>query len=139
MTTKILFSLIILFSLPVLTFSQGKKTIKSKQLESKTVHEYFVKEGQKESVIEMIEIFDTEGNVTELKEFNSDGEIKNWKIYKYDEDKNKIEELTFNAKGKVMERIVWIYNDGLVVEKQYYDHKGRLTKRKEYTYEYRLD
>lgn len=139
MKSRILFSILILFFVPVLTFSQGKKTIKSNQLASKTVYEYFIEEGIKDPIIEMIEVYDAEGNVIELKEFNSEGDIKNWQTFKFDEDENKIEETSLNSKGKVLERIEWVYKDGLVVEKKYFDQKDRLVKRKEIKYEYRLD
>ncbi|MFC2089223.1 hypothetical protein ACFLT1_00495 [Bacteroidota bacterium] len=131
----------ILFFIGILTISpvlhgQGKKTIKEQKLERKTVQEYFIAEGQKEPVVELIEVFDKNGNTIELKEYNSEGELKNWYVYVYDENDNKIEEKLFDQKGKVLERTVWIYKDDLVVEKLYYDHKDRLVKRKEYKYEY---
>jgi hypothetical protein len=139
MKMRIFLSISFMFFMPVLIFSQCQKTIRNKQLASKTVYEYFVEEGIKDPVIETIEVFDVEGNVVELKEFNSDGDIKNWQTFKFDVDDNKIEELILDEKGKVLERITWAYKDDLVVEKKYFDKKNRLFKRKEYKYEYRLD
>ena len=70
---------------------------------------------------------------------NKEGEIKSWLKYKYDDAGNKIEETIMNIRGGQEERIVWIFKDGLPVEKEYYDHKDRLVKRKEYKYEYRSE
>ena len=130
---------LILAGIPLLGYSQGRKTIKTLGITSQTVKEYFVEEGIKDPVVESIEKYDTNGNVIELQEFNSEGQIKNWKKFKYDADENKIEETSIDAKGKVEERTAWIYKDGLLREKQYYDSRDRLTKRKEYIYEYRKE
>lgn len=132
-------TLLLLFIFPVLCSAQGKKTIKNLHLKSQTVYEYFIAEGLKDPVIESIEVYDSTGNVIEFKEFSSEGDIKNWQTFKYDENDNKIEETTFDNKGRIEERIEWIYKNELVVEKKYFDHKNRLTKRKEYKYAYRQD
>jgi hypothetical protein len=139
MKTRIILTLLLIFFIPILTFGQGKKTIASKQIASQTVYEYFVSEGLKEPVIETIEVYDSVGNVIEQKEFNSEGDLKNWQKFKFDKNDKKIEESTLNVRGKVLERIVWIYENDLVIEKQYYDQKNRLTKRKEYQYEFRTE
>ncbi len=117
-------------------FAQGKKTIRENKLERKTTLEYFVDEGRKEPVTESIELFDERGNTIELKEYNSEGELKKWHLFTYDENNNKTEEKHLDEKGKQIERTVWVYEGELEVEKLYYDHKDRLVKRKVYKYEY---
>ena len=117
-------------------FAQGKKTIRENKVESKTTLEYFIDEGRKEPVTESIEIFDARGNTIELKEYNSDGELKKWQLSTFDENDNKTEEKLLDEKGKQIERTVWKFQGELMVEKLYYDHKDRLVKRKVYKYEY---
>ena len=137
MKIKLAYILVLLLILPAAGFSQGRKTIKKKQISSQTVYEYFLEEGKKEPVIEQIQVYDTTGNVIELKEFNSEGLIKNWQKYSFDADDNKTEELHLDDRGKQLERTEWIYKNDLLVEKKYYDQKNRLVKRKEYKYKYR--
>ncbi len=135
-------SVLLIFGLLLVSsqaFSQGKNTLKEKKVESSTVYEYFLEEGIKDPVIETIEKYDAEGNLIELKEFNSEGEIKNWQRYKYDTSGNKVEEITLTIRGTQEERVTWIYKNDLLVEKQYFDHRDRMVKRKEYKYEYRAN
>lgn len=119
--------------------AQSKKTIRSNDISSQTVYEYFIGEGLKEPVVETITSYDSVGNVIELKEYNKGGEVKTWERYSYDSNGNKIEEIRLDAKGEQDEREVWIYTEGLLTGKEYYDKRDRLYKRKEYKYEYRVD
>lgn len=128
--------LILIIVIPISCFSQSRKDIKKKQLQSKSVYEYFIEEGIKDPVLETYEVYDTTGNVIELKEVSKEGVVKSWQKFSYDSKRNKIEELTLDQKGKVEEKVVWVYKDGLVVEKRYFDSKDRLVKRKEYKYKY---
>jgi len=122
---------------PALSVAQGSKTLKRNKIESQTVYEYFIEEGLKDPVVEQIERYDADGNLIEQKQFNKEGDIKDWQIFKYDTAGNKTEEITMDMRGNQDERVVWIYDGDLVVEKKYYDHKDRLVKRKEYKYTYR--
>ncbi len=117
-------------------FAQSEKTIRNHNIKSQTVYEYFVAEGIKEPQVEKSELYDRQGNVIELKEYNKDGLLDKWQKYTYDEFNNKVEEISYDAKGKIEERIVWVYKNDLVTEKLYYDQKDRLVKKKEYKYEY---
>ncbi len=129
----------ILLLVPAILFAQSEEIIRSKNIVSQTVYEYFIAEGFKDPVVERIERYDTDGNMIEEKEMNKEGDIREWMKYKYDAAGNKVEETTINVRGGQEERIEWIYKDGLVVEKKYYDHKDRLVKRKEYKYETRSE
>jgi hypothetical protein len=128
-----------LLLLPAFIFAQDEEIIRAKKITSQTVYEYFIEEGMKDPVVERIERYDEAGNMIEEKEMNKEGDIRDWMKYKYDDKGNKVEETKINIRGGQEERIEWIYNDGLVVEKKYYDHKDRLVKRKEYKYEYRSE
>jgi competence protein ComGC len=136
MNKRFAFVLILVTALPFACFSQSRKDIKKMQLQSKSVYEYFIEEGIKDPVLETYEVYDTTGNVIELKELNSEGLVKTWQKFAYDSKRNKIEELTLDQKGKIVEKVVWVYKDDLVVEKKYFDGKDRLVKRKEYKYKY---
>lgn len=124
---------------PVMMHAQNEAIISKNKVASQTVYEYFIEEGLKKPVVERIEKYDKSGNLIEEKEMNKEGEVKKWMKYKFDADRNKVEETILNIRGGQEERIEWIYKDGLVTEKKYYDHKDRLVKRKEYKYEYRSE
>lgn len=129
----------ILLLVPAFLFAQSEEIIRSKNIVSQTVYEYFIEEGLKDPVVERIERYDTDGNMIEEKEMNKEGEVREWMKYTYDTEGNKVEETILNIRGGQEERIEWIYKDGLVVEKKYYDHKDRLVKRKEYKYKTRSE
>lgn len=124
---------------PAFVHGQSEAIISKQNIASQTVYEYFIEEGLKDPVVERIEKYDKNGYMIEEKEMNKEGEVKVWMKYKYDADGNKVEETILNIRGGQEERTEWIYKDGLVVEKKYYDHKDRLVKRKEYKYEYRSE
>lgn len=124
-----------LISAPLM--GQSAKTIREKKIVSRTVYEYFLEEGMDEPVIESIEKFDAEGNLLEIKEFNSKGDLKLWEKYSYDEDGNLVETQFFNTRGKLESKEINVYSEGLRVEKLYYNNKDKLVKRKVYEYEFR--
>lgn len=124
-----------LISAPLM--GQSAKTIREKKIVSLTVNEYFLEEGMDEPVIESIEHYDAEGNLLEIKEFNSEGDIKLWEKYSYDEEGNLVETQFFNTRGKLESKEINVYSDGLRVEKLYYNNKDKLVKRKVYEYEFR--
>lgn len=137
MKTRIIIAGIILASLPAVLSAQSKKTIREKGIIQQTVHEYFLEEGMDEPVVELIEKYNEEGEVIEIKEFNKLGEIKKWEKYVFDGNGNLLEEVFLDEKGKATRTEKSIYKDGLRVEKHFFDHRGRLFKKKEYLYEYR--
>lgn len=116
---------------------QDRKDIRDKNITTITVQEYFIEEGLKEPLVESIEKFNEDGEIVELKEFNKRGDVTKWEQYKYDEDRNLIEQVFLDSRGKVKETEKIIYEDGFRVEKQYYNDKDKLYKKKVYLYEYR--
>jgi len=117
--------------------AQSKKTIRTKNISTQTVQEYFIEEGFKDPVVESIETYNEEGDVLEIKIFNKGGEIKQWEKYTYNEDGDVVEEVYLDARGRITRTEKNIYEDGLRVEKQFFDQKGKLVKKKVYEYEYR--
>mgnify|MGYP001813148399 CR=1 FL=1 len=135
---RILFILTCLFMLVAGPLSgQNSKTIKEKKIASRTVYEYFIDEGMDKPVIESVETYNEMGDLLEIKEFNSKGEVKRWEQYAYNEEGKLVEEVFLNSKGKVERTEKSIYEDGLRVEKLFYNNRDKLYKRKVYEYEYR--
>jgi len=116
---------------------QNTETIKERMIVTRTVQEYFIEEGMDEPVIESIERYNENGDLIEIKEFNSKGEVKLWEKYAYNEEGKVVELVFLNQKGKIVSKEKNIYSDGLRIEKQYYNNKDKLVKRKVYEYEYR--
>jgi len=116
---------------------QNSTTIMEKKIASRTVYEYFIDKGMDEAVVESVESFNEAGDLLELKEFNSKGEVKRWEQYTYNSEGKLVEEVFLNSKGKVERTEKSIYEDGLKVEKHYYNNRDKLYKRKVYEYEYR--
>jgi YD repeat-containing protein len=128
---------IFLLCILIPAFSQSKKQIRDMDIVSRTVEEYFIEEGIKEPVIESIQKFDEEGELVELKEFNRKGEVQKWEKYVYDEDGNLVEEIFLDDRGKIEHTEKNIWENGLRTEKQYYNSRDKLYKKKVYVYEYR--
>ena len=129
--------IIVLLSVALSSMGQSAKTIQEKKISGRTVYEYFVDEGRDEPVVESIEKYDEKGQLLELKEFSNKGEVKRWERYAYDPDGRLVEEVFLDAKGRLERTEKSIYSEGLRTEKQFYDKKDRLYKRKVYEYEYR--
>ena len=115
---------------------QTKKIIRSKGIVSNTTLEYFIEEGMDEPVVETVEKFNKDGELVEIQEFNKRGEVRLWEKYTYDADGNLVEEVFLDEKGKISTTEKNIYKDSLRVEKQYFNAKGKLFKKKVYEYEY---
>ncbi|MCK5135007.1 MAG: hypothetical protein KAR19_04405 [Bacteroidales bacterium] len=133
---KIFTLMVLLLSVVVAGYGQSKKNIREKGIVSKTVHEYFIEEGMDEPVVESIERFNEEGDVIEIQEFNRKGEVRKWEKYMYNDDGKLVEEVFLDAKGRIDRTEKSIYEDNLRVEKQYYNNRGKLYKKKKYLYEY---
>jgi hypothetical protein len=118
-------------------FGQSTKIIKEKKIATQTVQEYFIDKGMDEPVIESLEKYNEDGKLIEIQEFNSRGEVKLWEKYAYDNEGRVVEEIFLDTKGRVERTEKSIYSDGLRIEKQYYNNRDKLYKRKVYEYEYR--
>ena len=127
---------LLLFAVTIVS-AQGSKTIREKKITTKTVHEYFIEEGFDEPVVESIETYNEAGDVVEIQQFNKGGEVKKWEKYVYNEERDLVEKIFLDTKGKVTLTEKNIYVDGLRIEKQYLNPKGKMIKKKVYKYEYR--
>jgi len=120
-----------------LLFAQDTKTIQEKKIASRTVYEYFVEEGLDEPVVESVERYNERGDLLEIKEFSKEGEVKRWEKFVYDKEGRLVEEVYLDEKGRIERKEKNLYAEGLRVEKQFYNNKDKLYKRKIYKYEYR--
>lgn len=136
--TRVLFSLTGMFLLVAgPAVGQSTKTIKERKIATRTVYEYFVEEGMDEPVVESIERYNEKGDPVEIKEFNRKGDVKLWEKYEYNEEGKLVEEVFMDVKGRIERTEKSIYADGLRIEKQFFNNKDKLYKRKVYEYEYR--
>ena len=126
-----------LLLMAAISWGQSRKTVREKGISSITVQEYFIEEGMRDPLVETIEKYDKNGDLVELMEYNKEGEVKKWEKYAFDDDGNLVEEVFLDGKGRITRTEKNIYSDGLRVEKQFYNSKGNLYKRKVYEYEYR--
>lgn len=117
-------------------FGQGKKILKEKGIVSVTVQEYFIEEGMRDPVVESVETYNSEGDLVEIKEFNKREEVRRWEKYAYDSNGNLVEEIFLDERGDVESSEKNLYKDGLRIEKQFYNERGKLYKRKVYEYGY---
>ncbi len=121
-----------------LTIAQDKGDVVKYGIISKKNLELNIAEGDKSAHIEKEEFFNSKGELIEVKEFKDKGKtLVQWYKYKYDSNGIILEELELNAKGEQKERVEHKYKDGLRSEKLYYDSKDRLSKRKNFVYEFR--
>jgi len=134
---KMLYMMLIFMFISGGVFGQSKKIIKEKEIISTTVHEYFIEEGMDDPVVESIEKYNEAGDLIEIQEFNKKGEVKKWEKYAYNDDGKLVEEVFLDAKGRIERTEKSMYEDKLRVEKQYYNSRGKLYKKKKYLYEYR--
>lgn len=117
--------------------AQNKTTIVEKGVKMIRTLEQDIAQGEKKMLLEKEEYYDVKGELIELKEFDEKGRIKKWEQYKYSAEGKLVEEKSLNYKGDLDERIVYVFKNGLKVEKLYYDEKNRLYKKKKYEVEFR--
>lgn len=137
MMKKILAFFALMMLLTGTLVAQGTKTIKEKQISTKTVYEHFLEDGEKEPVVEAIERYNENGELVEVKEMNRKGDVRKWEKYTYNEDGELVELQILDAKGRVTSKEKNIYKDGLRIEKQFFNSKDQMFKTKVYKYEYR--
>jgi len=135
-TAKYTLMICLMVGLAAALNGQDRKDIRDAGIVSLTVNEYFLEDGLDEPQVESIERFNEDGEVIELQEFNKRGEVTRWEKYSYDEDRNLIEEVFLNGRGKVTRTEKYIFEEGFRVEKQYFNERDKLYKKKVYVYEY---
>ena len=121
-----------------IAMAQSKETIVEKGIVVKTTYKQDVEDGDKTKKIDKIETFNAEGELVDLKIYDSNGKYaKDWFEYKYDSNGNLIEEVEYDSKQKLKDRTVYKYSNGLLISKEVFDEKGRLSKKTTYEYQFK--
>jgi len=119
-------------------FAQSQSTVIEKEILVKTTYKQDFEAGDKKKQIDKIETYNDKGELVDLKIYDSAGKYaKDWFQYKYDSNGNLIEEIEYDSKQKLKERIVYKYSNGLKISKEVFDEKERLSKQTTYEYQYK--
>ncbi len=132
---QLFFLSILLIILHPATLAQSK-TIKKAGIKKITEIEIDLESGLSKPIETEFKIYDQSGNLIEWKRVNLKGEFQNWEKYTYNEANELLEELFLNQKGEITGKHITYWSDGFKVKKEYFDHKGRMRKVREYQYEY---
>lgn len=131
------YGLLLVFALSFLvSTAQDKKTVKEYKIRQRVESVVNYEDGLTDKRVVAEQIFDKNGRLIELKDWSKEGKIKEWSKFTYTPSGAILTEVSLNAKGKVEEKVVYTYKEGLKVKKSYYDSKERLVKEKFYDYEY---
>jgi hypothetical protein len=135
-----LLATILLFILTNVLFSQSKKDLKDGGIIARTEKTSKLEKKVLVTFVESEEKYDENGNKIELIEYKSNGDIKTFDQFSYNEKgrlskETHLDPLTKKAK----ETVEYFYNDDdKVVKETYYNKKGELHKTVDYTYENKL-
>ncbi len=127
---KIIFMCLFL-PLVIPLFSQSEKTIKSMGI---TAKETWVNIDTKNKYLELLEKFDSEGNLVEEIKYNTDKSIKKHTKWTYNENNDKLTEIEYDSSNKVISKIEYTYDGKLRVSRKEYNEKGKLISWKTYKY-----
>ena len=117
--------------------AQSEKEVVKNKIFSREVTEINYESGMDEKVPEELKVFNEKGQVIELKEYDATGKLSSWVKFSYFEDGEIHTETYLDKKAKLLQKIVYVYDNGLKREKLYYDAKNRLVKKKIYEYTFR--
>jgi len=146
------------------SFSQKKKDIKKDKIKSTTETITKIENGKEVTYKDSYTSFDKNGNIIEEINYNKDGTVKKRHTSRFDDGKNKTEEIeyegvdgkaiqkkhqysynskgdkileiTYDGAGKLIKKEVYTYNSlGLRDEKKVYDAKNVLIESHKYSYE----
>jgi hypothetical protein len=135
-----LFATIFFISLSPLAFSQSKKEIKEAGVIARTENTSKLVKKSMVNYVESTEKYDENGNRIEVIEYKSDGDIKNFDQYEYNEKGKLVKEFHIDPLSKKpKETIEYFYNeDEKIIKELYYNKKNELNKTVEYVYENKL-
>jgi len=157
-----LFAIILAFIAPFTIVAQSKKDIKDAGVISRTEKTCKTEKGATVTFTESVERYDENGNKVEVIEYKSNGDIKVYSQfvyndkgklvkemaidpisknpivtieYTYDEKDKLIKELHYNKKKELKKTVTYTYDNTLKTEKKVVDDKGKTIETKTYTYE----
>jgi hypothetical protein len=116
--------------------AQSKSLILNNKVATQTITIVDYEESNGDERLERIETYDKFGNLIEVKDYNSKGELSLFERYTYDETGNKTSEEKFDNKGNLEKRYEYSYKNGLKTSRSTFDKKGKLVKKRVYSYTY---
>lgn len=116
--------------------AQKKNTVKNNNVKSVTEYKQDMEKGNSAKVKESYTLFDEDGHVLEEITYDASGKVKTHLKYQYNSDNNKIKETELSPDGKVTKVTEYKYNGDLKTERNIYDGSGKLKSKKTYQYEY---
>ena len=130
----------LLFSIPALLLAQSKKDLKDAGAISRTEKTSKIEKKSTINYVESTEKYDNNGNKIEVIEYKSDGDIKVFDQFEYNDKGKLIKELHIDPISKnPKETIVFTYGeDDKLIKEVYYNKKNEVYKTVEYTYESKL-
>jgi len=133
---KLLF-ISICFCFALTSFGQSQKTVKSLQIKTRTEWTYLYRGNKEIPYKESFKKFDAEGNEIEIIEYDEKGNITLHSTFKFNENNDVIEEVTYNPNGSVFQTDKYTYTGKLKTQRETFDGNGKLTSRKKYIYEFK--
>jgi hypothetical protein len=141
MDFKFLFGYIFFYMPGAVLFAQSKKDISKNKIRSVTENVVLYGKGKETSYKESYTLFNKAGKVLEEVNYNLDGSIHKRDAFKYDNDKNKIEEVVYKEaederkKPAENKKTISKYNkNGDKIEETEYDGTGKMLGKTIYAY-----
>jgi hypothetical protein len=135
-----LLATIFFISFSTFCFSQSKKELKDAGVISRTENTSKLVKKSMVNYVESTEKYDENGNRIEVIEYKTDGDIKNFDRFEYNEKGKLSKEFHLDPLSKkAKETIEYFYNeDDKTIKEVYYNKKNELSKTVEYVYENKL-
>jgi antitoxin component YwqK of YwqJK toxin-antitoxin module len=130
---KKLFLLIMILAGCLIINAQSGKEIKKLQI---TTKETWNNTDSKSKFLETVEKFDEEGNLLEEIKYNPGKSIRKQTKWTYNENNDKLTETEYDSSGKVTSRKEYTYEGSLRTSRKEYDEKGKLVSWEIYKFEY---
>jgi antitoxin component YwqK of YwqJK toxin-antitoxin module len=130
---KKLFLLIMILAGCLIINAQSGKEIKKLQI---TTKETWNNTDSKSKFLETVEKFDEEGNLIEEIKYNPGKSIRKQTKWTYNENNDKLTETEYDSSGKVTSRKEYTYEGSLRTSRKEYDEKGKLVSWDIYKFEY---
>ena len=135
MRTLLKYTILLIFTLPVAVQAQSKKEVIANQIKYYVEKEIDYENGLNKERIIKESWYNKEGQLIEFKDWDKDGDPKIWEKYKYNADNTLKEKEEFNKKGEFKGKVIYHYENGILLKKSYFDRKLRLKKEKVYEFE----
>ena len=129
---SLLFSVLILSGCLIVS-AQSEKKVKAMQIVTK---ETWNQTDSKSKFLETVEKFDEEGNLIEEIKYNPGKSIRKQTKWTYNENNDKLTETEYDSSGKVTSRKEYTYEGSLRTSRKEYDEKGKLVSWEIYKFEY---